>query len=301
MTKAGTMASDVFSRAARVRALVLACCGAIACSGSTANAPASSTKAGTSGPCDPLAPTPTTLGTVLGVGKDGQGTLYVGEVASTGEDRVFVSSGGTLVRKDLIGSGQSGGPPNAQYTFSFRDPFADIATARALLINTSGKATAMALGSGSNGKAFLGPATTGDEVLTVVDSSTVAGLPIKNLPHVPMYVADASDGTSVVVTWPMDAYGTDEARLYYGTPAHMIERPITSYSETHSGGADIAFTVDSATYSLQFSIAYGDPDASPLGTPGPVTLDKGGSTEPMTLRQPTPMTLSGFAFTCTGQ
>ncbi len=283
------------------RALVLACCGAAACGGSTENAPGSSTQAGVSGPCDPLAPSPTTLGSVLGVGKDGQGTLYVGDVATTGENRVFVSSGGTLVRKDVVGSGGSGGPPDAQYTFSFRDPFADISTMRALLINTNdGKATAMALGSGSNPKELLGPATTGDEVLTLVDPSTVAALPIKNLPHVPVYVADASDGTSIVVTWPMDAYGTDDARLYYGTPGHMLERPITQYGESLSGDTTVTFTVDAATYSVHFAIEFGDPDAGPLGNPGPVTLDKGGSTETMTLRMPTPATLSGFSFTCTG-
>jgi hypothetical protein len=251
------------------------------------------------GPCDPLAPTPTTLGTVIGVGKDGQGTLYVGETASTGQLRVFVSSGGTLVRKDVIGSGQMGGAPNAKYTLSFRDASAAIATARSLLINTAnGQATEMALGSG-NSRAFLGSGTNGDETLTVVAPSTVGGMPIQNLPHVPMYVADASDGTSVVVTWPMDAYGTDEARIYYGTKSQMIERTITAYEESQSGDTNITFTVEAATYTVHFAIAFG-PDAGPLGSPGPVTLDKGGTMEMMTLRLPTPTTLSGFTFTCTG-
>jgi hypothetical protein len=237
---------------------------------------------------------------VLGVGKDGQGTLYVGETASTGQQRVFVASGGTLVRKDVIGSGQMGGTPTANYTLSFRDAFADIATARNLLINTAnGQATEMALGSG-NPKAFLGSGTNGDETLTVVAPSTVAGMRIQNLPHVPMYVADASDGTSVVVTWPMDAYGTDESRIYYGTKSDMIERPITAYEESLSGDTTITFKVVAATYSVHFAITFGDPDAGPLGSPGPVTLDKGGTMEMMTLRLPTPTTLSGFTFTCMG-
>jgi hypothetical protein len=288
------------SRAVPAGALALVCLGAVACGGSTTGqAPASSTQASLA-PCDPLAPSPTTLGSVLGVGKDGQGTLYVGEVDSAGQDRVFVSTGGTLVRKDVVGSGQSGGPPNAAYTFSFRDPFADISIARALLITTSsGQATEMALGPGGS-RDFLGPATTGDEKLTVVDPATALDLPIKNLPHVPMFVADASEGTSIVVTWPMDASGTDDAHLYYGTPAKMVERPITSYGESLSGDTVITFSVDSAAYNVHFAIDTSDLEAGPLGGPGPVTLDKGGPTEPMTLRMPTPATLSGFAFTCTG-
>jgi hypothetical protein len=192
-----------------------------------------------------------------------------------------------------------GGAPNAQYTLSFRDAFAAIATARNLLINTaSGQATEMALGSG-NPKAILGSGTNGDEMLTVVAPSAVAGMPIHNLPHIPIYVADASDGTSVVVTWPMDAYGTDESRIYYGTKSQMIERPITAYEESLSGDTNITFTVEAATYTVHFAITFG-PDAGPLGSPGPVTLDKGGTTETMMLRLPTPTMLSGFMFTCMG-
>lgn len=254
-----------------------------------------------SGPCDPLAPSPTTLGTVIGVGKDGQETLYVADTSSAGQLRVFVSSGGTLVRKDVVGSGQMGSPPMlTKYTLSYRDAFADIATARNLLINwADGQATEMALGSG-NPKAFLGSGTNGDETLTVEAASTVAGMPIQNLPHVPVYVADASDGTGLVVTTSMDAYGTDDAHLYYGTAAQMIERPITAYNASLSGDTTITFGVDAATYSVHFSIVLGDPDASPDGSPGPVTLDKGGTTEMMTLRLPTPTMLPGFTFTCTG-
>jgi hypothetical protein len=125
-------------------------------------------------------------------------------------------------------------------------------------------------------------------------------MPIQNLPHVPVYVADASDGTSVVVTWPMDAYGTDESRIYYGTKSDMIERPITAYEESKSGDTTITFKVAAATYTVHFAITFGDPDAGPLGSPGPVTLDKGGTMEMMTLRLPTPTTLSGFTFTCMG-
>ena len=55
------------------------------------------------GACDPLAPLelPVTLGSVLGIGKDAQGTLYLADQTDgtpfvAGGFRVFVSSGGSL-------------------------------------------------------------------------------------------------------------------------------------------------------------------------------------------------------------
>ncbi len=45
---------------------------------------------------------------------------------------------------------------------------------------------------------------------------------------------------------------------------------------------------------------YG-PDAGPFGSPGPTTVDtSGGATLAATLRLPTPTSLSGFSFTCSG-
>jgi hypothetical protein len=122
-------------------ALIAAC--ALGCSTS------SGVSGSPSGPCNPLAPSPTTLGTILGVGQDSQPVLYVADQAPDGggQDRVFVSMGNVLDRQHVAGSGQSGGPPNADYTFSFEPPFADAGDLRALLIQQrGGVVTGMALG-----------------------------------------------------------------------------------------------------------------------------------------------------------
>jgi hypothetical protein len=133
--------------------------------------------------------------------------------------------------------------------------------------------------------------------LKVLDAGAVAGFKIQNLPNVVQYVIDVSNGDALVITAPMDDSGPSGFRLFYGEPGNMIERPITSYSQALSGPATIAFGVGPTTYTLQTMWTFG-PDAGPLGMPSSVTLDTGGGTIPATIRMPTPVTLSGFAFTC---
>jgi hypothetical protein len=268
-----------------------------------AGAPGCSTSSGSAasqpGPCDPLAPQPTTLGTVLGVGEDTSATLYVADEAPDGggQDRVFVSNGTTLNRQHVAGTGQSGSPPNADYTLSFQPPFADAGDLRALLIQVQGgSVTGMALGPGDS-RNFLGAADAGQVPLTVLDAGALAGLTIQNLPNVVQYVIDVSNGEVVVISAPMDASGYSGFRLFYGTQTNMIERPITAYNQAVSGPADIAFTVGSATYTLNTMWTFG-PDAGPLGMPSTATLDTGTGTLPATIRTPTPNSLPGFSFTC---
>ena len=196
------------------------------------------------------------------------------------------------------GSGQMGGPPNADYTFSFQGPFANASDARALLIQVRGSAvTAMALGPGDS-RNFVGVPDAGDEPLTIVDAGAITHLKLENLPGVVVYVADASNGDTIVITAPMDAWGYSGFRLFYGRPSQMIERPIAAYGQSFSGAADISFSVGATMFTMHFTIAYG-PDAGRLGSPGPATLDTGGSAAlPVILRLPTPNSLSGFSFTC---
>ena len=240
---------------------------------------------GAPSPCDPLAPPPTTLSGILGVGKDGQGTLYVAdEPPGLSEARVFVSSGNDLVRQQVIGSGQSGGGKgaSAEYTLSFEAPASDGAAAEALLLDVQGgTASQMALGP-PDSKAFLGDAGAGITPLTVVDVSAVAGMTIVNLPGVVAYVGDVSDGTAIVVTSP-------------------TERSIVTFSQALSGYPTITFLVGSTQYTMAISgTGAFDPDAGLLGGPGPGTLDTGSTTLPFTLRMPTPTTLGGFSFSCLG-
>jgi len=276
--------------------VALIAAGALGCSTSNGGT------ASQSGPCDPLTPPPTALGVVLGVGEDTSATLYVADEAPDGggQDRVFVSGGKTLYRQHVAGSGGTGLPgktADADYTFSFQPPFADAGDLRALLIQVrDGGVTGMALGPGTS-RSFLGAADAGQVPLTVVGADAVAGFTIQNLPNVVQYVIDVSNGDAVVITAPMDPYDDTTSRLFYGTPSNMIERPITAYDQAVSGPADISFSVGSATYTLHTTFVFG-PDAGPLGSPGPATLDTDNGTLPATLRLPTPTSLSGFSFTC---
>jgi hypothetical protein len=265
---------------------------------------------GTSGPCDPLSPPPVTLGTILGAAKDSQSILYVADEAPDGggQDRVFVSNGNTLDRQHVAGSGQSGSPPNAEYTFSFQDPFPDSGDTRALLIQMrAGTVTGMALGPG-NSRSFLGAPDAGQVPLTVVDAGVVAGFRLQNLPVIVQHVTDVSNGDAIVVTAPMDAWGTSGFRLFYGTANRMVEYPILTYNDDDYGEY-ISFLVGGTTYNVFFD----DPFENDGGTgPGPGSLYTGeGGADPafvtppgalrVTERVPTPTSLSGFSFTCLNQ
>ncbi len=253
---------------------------------------------GSSGSCNPLTPPPVTLGTILGVGEGSPSIFYLADDApDSGQDRVFVSNGTTLYRKFVAGSGQTGSPPNADYTFSYQDSVSDASNAHALLIQErGGVATAMALGP-ANSRSFLSP-DAGQTPLTVVDAGTIAHFKIQNLPVLIEYVADVSDGDAIVVTMPMDPWGYSEFRLYYGTPSDMIECKIVAYNRGDTSD-DIAFTVNGATYTAHLAFVStlfsGDaglgPSSLSMGSAGALTV---------TQRLPTPTTLSGFSFTCPG-
>jgi hypothetical protein len=72
--------------------------------------------------CNPLATHRTTLATVLGVGKDEAGTLYVADQGGVATEpsivRVFVAINGSLVRQHIVVSGSS----NAQDFETFENP-----------------------------------------------------------------------------------------------------------------------------------------------------------------------------------
>lgn len=258
----------------------------------------------TPGPCDPLAPheLAVTLGTVLGVGKDLGGTTYMADhVQATSTDRVFISEGTSLVRKRVIGSGSRGGPPDADYTFTVEEGL-DAATARALLIQQrGGVVTAMGLAP-AGGKGFIGDPGIVFVSLTVLDSSTLSTFTLRNLPGdvTVEYVADVMDGHIIVVTRPTDDAQDSDFRLFYGSSeGAMAEQHIVNISRLRSGGADIEFQVNGATYTVSFSWILDVGDSGTLiSHPGPATLETGGQSIPVSQRFPTPTTLPGFSFTC---
>jgi len=243
--------------------------------------------------CDPLAPPPTTLQGVLGVGQADGGALYVSDLpAGRFTPRVFLGSAQQLVRQHVLGSGEQGGGASASYVLSFEAPGSDGADAASVQLQVQGEtALSMALGPAAT-KDF-----TGGTPLTLVDPAQVRGAQIVNLPGVIDYVADATDGTSIAIVSPMDDDSPGAERLFYGPPSAMLERTIVKWDQALSGYPSVTFLVGSASYTMSISVVYG-PEAGPLGAPGPGTLDTGTAMVPLTLRMPTPASLAGFSFEC---
>jgi hypothetical protein len=271
---------------------------------STSDARTASETAST-GPCNPLPAPPTKLVTLLGVGEDPSGALYVADIGGIPMEptgiagvRVFVPSQGSLVGQYVIGSGGNG-PPNGEYIETFQSVDGSVPPRDLVIHFTGGAVDSMTLGPENSAKLNAegrdGGATT---PLTLLNASAVRGMPAIDLPEAVQYVADASDGESIVVTAPLDDEGSAAFHLFYGTTAEsMIERPIVSFDQSGSGYPTFSFDVGSATYTM--SIASVPSDGGLGEAPGPVTLTKGdGSTVTLALRLPTPTSLGRFAFTC---
>ena len=164
----------------------------------------------------------------------------------------------------------------------------------------------MALGPG-NSRSFLGAPGAAQVPLTVVDAGVVSGFKLQNLPGIVQHVADVSNGNAIVVTAPMDAWGTSGFRLFYGPAGKMVEYPIVMYNGDDYGQY-VSFLIGATTYNAFFN----DPFEVDGGTgPGPGSLYTGeGGPDPafmtppgalrLTERVPTPTSLSGFSFTCLG-
>jgi hypothetical protein len=251
-------------------------------------------------PCDPLAPLPTKLGVLLGVGQDSSGTLYVADTAPDGQNRVFVSDGNTLYRQHVLGTGQSG---TTQYSFTFESADSDGSDARDLLLNaTGGQATAMALAP-PVGKLFLTPGAPGMTSLTLVDAGAVDGMNVVNLPGTVAYFGDVSNGNVIILTVAMDAYSSADYRLYYGPSNDVVEYAITTFGQALSGYPQVTFAVGSSVYTMQILSTQGATtlctETGPCGSLGPGTLSiAGGATLAFTLRSPAPTSLAGLTFTC---
>jgi hypothetical protein len=267
----------------------------VACSSASTSPSAETT-------CDPLATHPTTLATILGVGKDDTGALYVADQGGVAGEpsvvRVFVASDRSLVRQSVIGSGSS----NGEDIETFESPDGSTGPRDLAMQVAGGKATSMTLGPEGSAKSRIEGIDAGAAAaLTLVGPAAVQGMPAIDLPGAVSYVADAASGEAIVVTAPLDDdQGSAALHLFYGTPGAMIERPIVSFNQSLSGYPSIGFTVGSQTYVMAIS-SVPAPDGGLFETPGPVTVTPGGGPGVIfTLRMPTPTSVSGFTFTCLG-
>jgi hypothetical protein len=270
----------------------------VGCSASAGNG--NNDAGGATSPCDPLAAKPFVFGslTVVGVGKDAAGTLYVD--ANQG---VFLADQGStkLVRQHVTGSGSSG---TTELLFTFEAPGADVSSARQLLVETTGSpptATAMALGPTSS-KAFLNQSPAGTTALTLVDASTISGLAVVNTPNVISYLADVANGDVILATVPLNADETSAnggLAIFYGPPGAVDQRPITAFEESLSGNGSLTFLVGATPYVLAFG-EVAAPDAGPFGAFALLSLTPQGSDAlTVTLRSPTPTTLPrALSFSC---
>ncbi|HEX7664226.1 MAG TPA: hypothetical protein VF407_06950 [Polyangiaceae bacterium] len=205
----------------------------------------SSSSSSTGGPCDPLTPDATSLSNVVGVGTDANGTTYV--VDEPKKDygyRLFVTRDGTLVREHAAGTGSSG----SSNLIEFTDPGADDSTARTIFFDVAGgKATSMQLGEDDTSSGEKGG--TPDETLTLVDASTIANLPVENLPRKVWLVSDISDGSVLFLTLAGDDDdGSDAARLFYGSPNDQAQATIDQLSQSKTGDVYVTFHLPSGSY-----------------------------------------------------
>ncbi len=226
--------------------LVLGCSGG---GGSSTDAASSAGRgATTSEPraCNPLDGTtePITLAKVIGAGRHADGTIYVLDDGAPGY-RAFVSEAGALQRKKVGGSGS--GPDwtvvsmtDANAPFSLK------------IESANGAPTRMGVFRGELKDKTFDIGVQGD-VLELVDASAYASLELRNIPTgiYVEYDASASDGRRLVVTRPDVDWAYEDFRVFIGTRARMVERPVKNVSRGST--THVTFDVDGVEHHATFA------------------------------------------------
>jgi len=244
-------------------------------------------------PCDPLASAPKAiaLGTILGVGKAADGTLYVADQTDSSAERVFVSdSSATLVRQHVGGSGTTSDGVSMEYDFSAADPLP--AFVLEVYVPKVG-ATRMGVVQGTlkDRKTFV-IGQDGEE-LTVLPSSAIAGMPLKNFPGTIQveYAATLPDGQILLVTRPTEDWSYTDFRLYLGPSNAVAERAVSSASRALDGGSTIiVFDYAGSQATASFRVIAVDANFAP----GPATLTVGANTLTLTRQS----TMSAGTYLC---
>lgn len=197
-------------------------------------------------PCSPLdgETQPITLAKVLGAGRHADGTIYVLDEGQQGY-RAFVSEGAVLQRKKVAGSGAgqdwivaSVSDPNAPFSLNVE--------------HANGAPTRMGVFRGDLKEKTFTIGAEGD-VLELVDASAYASLELRNIPAGVFveYDASTSDGRRLVVTRPDVDWAYDDFRVFFGTRAQMLERPVKNVSRGSS--TFITFDVDGVEHDAVFA------------------------------------------------
>jgi hypothetical protein len=246
--------------------------------------------------CDPLAPRPVALRSLLGVGQDAQGTLYVADQLNSYTDRVFISVGDTLWRRPGGLGGTRGSGANVDYLLGYYDSDgAGLGSQHLLIQIRGGVTTAMALGPLTS-RAFIGDPGATYQLITVLDNAAIAGMETRDLPHRACYVG-VMDGTEqVVVTGPLGAC-SEEPRVFYGTREDMIERRVTGVEDS----LVVSFLVGSTTKQVRIGMPPDGgvvmPDSGMLPPDSGVVVPDAGAVAP-DAAVVTPNPIEGYAFRC---
>jgi hypothetical protein len=202
--------------------------------------------------CDPFEAheEPIELRTILGIGRDAAGTIYLADREDGEDDHVFVSEGGELLRRRIGGSSGGSDASGKRYAFGIEDPFV---TLQIVVPNAAPVRIGVAAGD-SDG--FFEIGEVGEE-LEVVGEAAIADMPVRNLAgEVTLeYAAQLDDGRLIVVTTPRDAESYEEFRAFFGPLDAVDERVIQSFGRELDGGTTtIELDVDGVTAIAYFPV-----------------------------------------------
>jgi hypothetical protein len=232
-------------------------------------------------PCDPFMTRAQqiTLGEIVAVGRDAEGTLFVVDrPGAESERRVFVSDGDVLVPRSVNGTGEASDGEIERLLFSVDDgvvPFR-------LVVEINAGETRMAIAPLSEERDVAIDALGSDaEHLEVLDETAVAGMPIRSVPQdiAVEYVAQTEDGALLVVVRPGEDADYEDFRLFLGPEQRLEQREVTAFERQRDGGSThIEFRLDGKAADAFFPIMF----TNDRFEPGPATLTVAGRTTALT-------------------
>ena len=236
--------------------------------------------------CDPFdwSMRPVELRTILGVGRDASGTIYLADREDGESDRVFVSTDRELVRTGIeIELVDDDDPTGLRYLFTLEtDPVVTLQ----ILVPPAGP-TRMGLVLGSDYDFFV-IGEEGEELETL-EADAISGMPVRDFAgEIELeYAVRTEDERLLVVVRPQEQSDYADFRLFFGPPDAVDERIVESFVRELDGGTTtIEFELDGAT-----ATAYLPAEQHGL----PWTLTIADETTELTRRDTVP---DGVAFHC---
>lgn len=229
-------------------------------------------------PCDPFAvmTKPITLATVMGVGRDAMGTIYVVDGDGRSPSRLFASSGTTLVRQKVGGTGSTSDGSGTLFVLTGGASDAPLTVEVQV---AGGQVTAMGIYRGMLTTKTFAIGSMG-ESLQLMSAGDIAGFSLQNLPGTvsAIYVATTADGRWLVVTQPDVDSTPADMRVFFGTPDALRERAVIPTVPPRSY-AEIEFDLDGQTATARFASSLAPSITSALvvgGEETPLTVESRG-------------------------